>query len=714
MGSGARIDHRRIGDGWLVTIEGELNDHLDAKRLHEGLSGVVVFDLEKVTRVTSFGVREWLRGLAKIRAKYYCFINCRPAIVSQFNMIVGFGGVGELISLFLPYTCDECDREFEILADLRREYVNVVGGEPRRQVCVNCGAAAEFDDLPDHYFSHVKSSRPPNPPPAARAILGGQSSIPAVAPRITKRVHGVVTVVALAGDLGERLRLKRKLAGLEGRVVVDLRQVGTIPKRASADLRDLSDERPILSMHLTGVPLEGLQDIAAQFEPIEHRGIVSVMLPVPCGSCGSVRAVEISWADLDDLDVTSQLTTCVSCGGFVTGELSTFARQQLRKSLSNELPADIRHFVQARQSTAGSESWSGLRETQLQRLSAYRYETIRRIGSGGMAEVYLAIQRGPEGFRKDVVLKRILPHYISDRDFVAMFTREARIAAQISHPNVVQIFDLGQDADGFYIAMEYVEGWSLNAVLKRAVRAGGPPPVNIALRVVADLCAGLHGAHATTAPNGQLLGIVHCDISPHNVLVSSRGAIKIADFGVARATASREAEVRPDAVIGKISYLAPELITQGSKAAGPQSDVFAAGIVLYNMLTGRRLFKRGSDYDTLKAIISAPVPKLGKRDDVPERLEQILAKALARDVEQRFKSAGDLHRDLEELIVKLGRATTSSDVAKWARTIMKNESVDMAFSQDGSDEVPEATDRDLATRTAVSVRGEVSEKSKDG
>jgi eukaryotic-like serine/threonine-protein kinase len=280
-----------------------------------------------------------------------------------------------------------------------------------------------------------------------------------------------------------------------------------------------------------------------------------------------------------------------------------------------------------------------------------RYHVIDRIAAGGMAEVYRGESAGIEGFRKKVAIKRVLPKLSENRDFIDMFLDEARLCAYLNHSKCVQVFDIGQGAGSHFIVMEYVDGADLKAVLEHLDVVGERLAVEVACRITLDICEGLAYAHDATDHAGQPLEIVHRDISPHNVLLTRHGEVKLVDFGLAKASSHLTAD-EEDIVKGKFGYLAPE-ITEG-KGADRRVDIFAAGILLWEMIAGRRLFKGASDIETFKLVRAAQIPDLRTlRDDVPDVVMQVVSKALARDPADRYRDAHAFARDLGIVLLHL-------------------------------------------------------------
>jgi serine/threonine-protein kinase len=280
-----------------------------------------------------------------------------------------------------------------------------------------------------------------------------------------------------------------------------------------------------------------------------------------------------------------------------------------------------------------------------------KYRLIAELGHGGMAEVFLAIASGPAGFNKLVVLKQIREQLAEDPEFLAMFLDEARLAARLNHPNVVQTNEVGEDGRRYFIAMEYLEGQPLNRVVQRLAK-DGRLTLAMHVRILIDALAGLHYAHELTDFDGTSLQVVHRDATPHNIFVTYAGQVKVVDFGIAKALGS-SAETRTGVLKGKISYMAPEQAL-GEKV-DRRADVFAVGIMLWEALAGRRPFKGHNDVVILQKLVAGEIPSPGTvREDIPELLEAICMKALAHDREERFATAEDMQRALEAALEKLG------------------------------------------------------------
>lgn len=329
-----------------------------------------------------------------------------------------------------------------------------------------------------------------------------------------------------------------------------------------------------------------------------------------------------------------------------------------------------------------------------------RYEIIRRLGAGGMAETLLGRHVGIGGFEKRVVIKRILPNLASQPAFVDMFLHEARVAARINHSNVVQIFDFGRMGEDYYIVMEYVRGWDLSSLIRSSVRLGKPMPIEVACRIASEICAGLTAAHNAVDDTGTSNPIIHRDISPHNILVSLDGAVKLSDFGIAKTAKDLEkmAVTDPGSVKGKVAYLAPEVI-QGHPPT-TKIDIYAVGLTLYTALVGKNPYQRKGDIQTMYAVAQEPLPNIIKeRRDVPFQLASIVGRAVHRDPGQRFPTAQMLQLHLESFLSEIERAqpSTPMHIALWITELARDAQEHHGGLQMDSDSTPSGTPEMIGT-----------------
>jgi eukaryotic-like serine/threonine-protein kinase len=293
-----------------------------------------------------------------------------------------------------------------------------------------------------------------------------------------------------------------------------------------------------------------------------------------------------------------------------------------------------------------------------------RYRPIAELGRGGMATAYLCVAQGPGGFNKLQVLKYLRPDLAADEEFLTMFLEEARIAARINHPNVVQTNEVGYDGICHYIAMEYIEGQTIENVVRRAKKQGNKSiPLDMHLRILSDALAGLHHAHELLDFDGTPLNIVHRDVSPHNVMVTYDGFVKVLDFGIAKA-ADSSSDTRSGMLKGKYAYMAPEQYS--GDRVDRRADIFAMGVMLWQAITSQRMWKGITGTEIIARVIKGDIKRPSELvADVDERLEAICMKALAHDPDARYATAADFQSALEDHLRARSILILSRDVGQY-------------------------------------------------
>jgi eukaryotic-like serine/threonine-protein kinase len=296
-----------------------------------------------------------------------------------------------------------------------------------------------------------------------------------------------------------------------------------------------------------------------------------------------------------------------------------------------------------------------------------RYLLYGEIASGGMATVHFGRLQGAAGFARSVAIKRLHPQYAKDPDFVGMFLDEARLAARIAHPNVVPTLDVVTQGDELLLVMEYVRGSSLSRLLRTLTQKGERMPPHIAAAIAAGVLRGLHAAHEAKSETGERLEIVHRDVSPQNILVGSDGIARVLDFGVAKA-AGRVQTTREGQLKGKLAYMAPEQITTG--VVTRKTDVYAAGVVLWEMLTGRRLFRADNEAKLLALVLDSELlAPTALVDGLPEGFDQVVQRGLDRDPAKRYATAREMAIDVEAVI----GVAPSTEVGEWVEVVAADE-----------------------------------------
>ena len=300
-----------------------------------------------------------------------------------------------------------------------------------------------------------------------------------------------------------------------------------------------------------------------------------------------------------------------------------------------------------------------------------QYILLDKVGSGGMAELFKAKKVGIEGFERVLAIKRILPHLSSDEEFIDMFIAEAKLVALLSHKNITQVYDFGKIGQNYFIAMEYIRGKDLRGLLKRCNEKNIKFPITLAVFIAKEVASGLSYAHRQKDSMEKSLNIIHRDVSPQNILISYDGDVKVVDFGIAKA--GSQSRTTTGVLKGKLSYMSPE--QAWGKTIDHRSDIFALGIVLYEMLTGERLFKGDSEINTLEKVRAAQIDPLPSSINagLPAELEAKLLKALAREVTERYQNASDLEADLGNILFELLRADPALSLKQFMHSLFKAE-----------------------------------------
>lgn len=302
-----------------------------------------------------------------------------------------------------------------------------------------------------------------------------------------------------------------------------------------------------------------------------------------------------------------------------------------------------------------------------------QYYLLDKIAQGGMAEIYKGLAYDLHGIRRTVVIKKILPHVAAHREFIDMLVTEAKLAVQLSHGNIAQVYDLGKVGDDYFMVMEYVDGKSVSQIMRKVAQNGESIPIPIAVHIAAEAAAGLHYMHSRTDSSGKPLNIIHRDVSPQNLMLTSGGTVKIIDFGIAKAATTIEI-TDVGVVKGKFAYMSPEQAT--GDPLDWRSDEFSLGVVLFEMLTGRRLFKGKDNQETLRNVRRTNVPRPSMyRDEIPEALDAIVLKSLSKARGARYESAGTLRDDLLKFLHQFHPTFQNADIERYLERIFQDDQV---------------------------------------
>jgi serine/threonine-protein kinase len=466
--------------------------------------------------------------------------------------------------------------------------------------------------------------------------------------QVQKLVHERVTYFRLGGAIDKRFRARSMLEGVEGEVILDLHDLTSFNDEGREEwdrLRTGLKQRAQLVTLVDMPPF--IVDAVAQ-KKLALSGVVvhSLLAPHRCDACGLETNETLVLADSKD---PSHGRVCSACGG-----TSRYAGRPEHLTLagrmiSGPILAASRDVIERRDDLLSraritAEAPAGLPEFRKKGSVLGKYEIARAISVGGMAEVFLAVQKGIGGFEKPVAIKRIRKSILDRRHFaVEHFLNEAKIAATLTHPNIAQIYDVGEEEGLLYLAMEYVHGKDLRVFLKRLKDDNEKMPLGAALYVVQQIARALHHAYTTVDLNGRQLKAIHRDVSPHNVLVGFDGSIKLVDFGVAISATTKQHD--PNAVAGKHNYMSPEQL-QGLDLDA-RSDLFSLGAVFYEMLSGERPFLRDNPDDMFRAVLTAQYRPLSQlRPDLGPDIDKLIGRMLTVRVADRIPDGNRLAEEL--------------------------------------------------------------------
>ncbi|WP_395833588.1 protein kinase [Archangium violaceum] len=692
QGSNATISRVRVGTINHVRIAGIIDETFPLTSSSPDLGGLIIVDPGRVERISSFGVRRWLEFVSKLPPEGISLhvVNAPPVMVDQLNMVEGFAGVSRVLSVLAPYTCHACGEDRLRLVDLQTEAPLLAEGRAPEHSCPVCAGKLELAELSSEFFDYARRQQLGTVDPVVMRYLRATTpSAPSPLTSHLKIVQDDITYITLASELKERLNVRRLASGLEGRVAFDFSHVTRVEPEAIPKLEQvLSTAAQGSKVVLCRVPppvLRALMRFTQQL-PVQ---LGTLWLPCECRSCGHEhhqRALASEY--LARLRAKASLEReCPICGGIARLPAIPQLVPLLSRSSLVKQPLEDIEALEARalsQYLFGSAHLANVRDggadISNSISAATRLQIIRRLGQGGMAEVFLARRMGVKGFEKFVVMKKILPQFAENAEFVDMLFAEARANARLTHPNVVQTFDVGMNDGVAYLLMEYVRGPDLKRLMIELRRKGLTLPLEHALCIVAETAAGLHYAHSYVDPAGVPHPVVHRDVSPHNIFISLDGAIKLGDFGIAKVQG--EENTHAGVLKGKISYVSPE--AAAGRRLDARNDVFALGVVLFELLTGQQPFRRDHDAATLRAIAREPAPMPSQLNpNIPQDVSALILRALVKDPARRTPSAAAMREEIEAVMARHRLNSSPAAVAQFFNATLGERLAEFGPTQNG-------------------------------
>jgi serine/threonine protein kinase len=687
QGSNAIISRSRVGNITHVRVSGVIDETFPLASASSDLNGIIILDLGCVDRISSFGVRKWIEFVSKLPsgAIGMYMVYAPPVVVDQLNMVEGFAGVSRVLSVLAPYTCKTCSEDRLRAVNLVDEAQTISENRAPEHTCPVCGNALEFADLPGEFFDYARRQHLGTVDPVVmRYMRLTVAAEPLDLPSHLKIVQDDITYITLASVIRGDLNVRKLASGLEGRVAFDFSHVAKVELEGVVKLEQVMETASKgAQVVLCRVPPTVLSPLAKSGKPLPAR-IHSLWLPYECQNCGQLfhqRAHGSTF--LAQLRANEgQERPCAVCGGASRlANIPNLPQFLSRVPLTDRQLEDIealeaKALTQFLFGSATAEPTQAGPNTDISNShGGGKLQIIRRLGQGGMAEVFLAKQVGVKGFEKFVVMKKILQQFAENPEFVEMLFAEARANARLTHPNVVQTFDVGVTDGVAYILMEYVRGPDLKRLINELRRKGLALPMEHALRIVAETAAGLHYAHSYVDPAGQAHPVVHRDVSPHNILISLDGAIKLSDFGIAKVQG--EDHTQAGVLKGKISYISPE--AAAGRPLDARNDVFALGVVLFELLTGQLPFRRDHDAATLNAIVREPAPVPTQlKPSIPQDVSDLILRALVKDPARRTPSAAALREEIEAVMAHHRLNSSPAAVAQFFKDTLADRLVEYA------------------------------------
>jgi len=659
------------GDAALITVAGLIDERFSGFG-EVGKAKTAVIDVSGLARMTSFGVRQWLKGMEGLQKSIQdlYLLGCPMLFVDQLNMVLNFAGSAKVLTVVAPYTCNACSTETGEIVDVVAERTNLTSQPPEKK-CARCGGKLELDETAESYFAFASKYGATNVDPAAAQLLAshGLYTSPTLVtqkpPRIIKLVHGSVTYFRVIGMIGSLFRARPFIVGAEGEVVIDLAEVTRFDVLGIGEWRRLFKTLAgqVTSVTLVDVGASLLTTAGDTFTLARNIAVASLLAPYECRECGrtseeSENLTSLRWPPAFEDRV------CPTCGGATQCKLSPELLSPLQKASTQPPPASIkvvelRNELLSRALTGASVARSTGPGVGSSDVVLGKYKIVRRLSGGGMADVFLAKQIGI--VEKPVALKRIQNKLLQDRhQAIELFLNEAKIVARLTHPNIVQVLDVGQAGGALYLAMEYVHGRDLRDVIKVFQKTTGRMPLAEACYIAREIALALDHAYWSTDMGGKQLSVVHRDVSPHNVILGFDGTVKLLDFGVA---VSAITETTEKLLVGKWTYMAPE--TAISSVADHRSDLFSLGVVMYLLCCGSAPFLGTTPKEIVRKIrTGAYTPVKQIAPTVPVRLANLIARLLASEPGLRPQRGNDVVIELNEIMREYGLDSSARRIAE--------------------------------------------------
>jgi len=674
----AHVEVVPSGDVTLLNVVGLVDERFKGFGAIDQAKTVVI-NVAGITRMTSFGVRQWLSAIDSLpkSVSEVILLGCPTFFVDQLNMVLNFGGSGKVLTFVAPYACPSCGVESGELIDVLAERSNLANGGIPEKECTRCGAKLELDETPESYFSFARKYAASSIQPATAQLLAQHGLYTAAdtgaekPPRIIKLVEGSVTYFRIIGRIGSMFRARPFLGGAEGEVVIDLAEVEAFDPEGQKEwrrlLKNLSGQQ--ITVTLVDVKEQFFVAVGETFA-IPNVNIETLIVQYVCVSCKrrSQRSASLRgkhWPPHFEDGV------CTGCGGVARHEVAGAALVHLKKASMNTPPSsaqliDHREELLARTMTdasaASQPTDAPSHAVTSSDLILGKYKIVRRLHSSGVTESFLAKQVGIGGFEKPVVLTKLQRSLLEQRErAIEMFLNEVKLAGRLTHPNIAQVLDVGEVGGSLYVAVEYVNGKTVRDIIDRLEQTNSLMPVAEACYVAREVALALDYAFWSIDMRGQRLGVGHGDVAPHNIMVSYDGTVKVLDFGIAISLGEHE----------DLQYVDPE--SANNAAIDHRSDLFSVGVLLYQLCSGTKPFAGSSYKEIVKRIKSGKCRPLHEVATVPARLGALVATMISPNVEERPQRGQDIVAELSDIARRSGFESSAANLARFLMHLFPND-----------------------------------------
>ncbi|MDB4954436.1 MAG: serine/threonine protein kinase [Myxococcales bacterium] len=669
----------------LISVSGLIDEHFTGFDRIETGATIAAINLSGMTGMTSFGGRQWSRAVERLPtsiAELY-LVGCPTVFVDQLNMVLNFGGAGKVLSAVAPYLCITCGVESLEMIDVLQERVTLAKGSAPEKRCGYCRGALEFSEIPASYFAFVDRYGASSLPPELAQLLAstnlytGHATVLEKPPRIIKLIHGSVTYFRIIGTIGSMFRARPLLVGIEGEVVIDLAKVERFDAAGQREwrhlLKQLAAEVPTIT--LVDVSPLFLTNAEDSFGSASNICVASVLVPYCCINCDR-KSYESKTLDQTTWPLAFSEQVCSACSGTSRSQIPAELLTPL-ENISARTPPESAKLIRNRVEVLSravtdahvAEAGEGAAANPTADDTIGRYKIIRRLSAGGMADVFLAKQIGIGGFEKPVALKKIHRKLLESRRMaIELFLNEAKISSRLLHPNIVQVFDVGEVEGVLYLAMEYVRGKDLREVTTKLRQSRTTMPLGDACFIVCEIAKALDYAYWAMDLNGERHAVVHRDVSPHNIILSYDGAVKLLDFGVATSAATEQPEAM---IVGKWMYMSPE--QTADKPTDHRSDLFSLGVILYLLCTGDMPFTGRDPKEIVGKIRTGQFKPLKEAaPDVPESLGVLVGRLLSPKPEDRPQRGQEVVVELTDMMRHLAIDNSSERISKYLAALFAN------------------------------------------